>query len=567
MGSECARRLAGRLVSAAGLLALAGLAPAQPGEYRVVAMQGEPAVGAGTGVVFGSADFASAAINDAGQVAFKAGLAGPGVDSGNDVGVWLKGAGTLEMVARKGEPAPGCGPGVVFESLGGPRLNEAGIVGLSAILSGPAVDETNDVALFAYRGGTLELVAREGDPAAGIADATYAQVRFGGLDSAGRIVFGAPLAGPGVTADNDTGLWIGAPGDVVLLAREGDTAPTEPPTIFGPLPVGEIATNDAGHVAFVSGNAIWSNRGGTLEPVITAPQALSDGTSLVGLPGTPLLNDAGGLAFRANVVPAGSVFSVNGLCAEDGASSFLVAAYRHQAPGFADGVEFGQFFGPVLCSEPGTTFVNNTSGPGLPAGGLWGVWAQRDGVLAPVALDGDPAPGTAAAFEDMNSAVLWSNEAGQVAFAASAGGGSFAESIWMTDDAGVLRPLLPHLALVDVDDDPAIEELHRFHAFPLQPHLPTDGELNNAGELVLVGHSEEDGRRLLIVAKLGEPCACELDGDAAQVDVFDLLAYLDAWFAGDAAAELTGDDPAAVDVFDLLTYLDCWFPASAGGGC
>jgi hypothetical protein len=60
-------------------------------------------------------------------------------------------------------------------------------------------------------------------------------------------------------------------------------------------------------------------------------------------------------------------------------------------------------------------------------------------------------------------------------------------------------------------------------------------------------------------------CACELDGNAAQVDVFDLLSYLDLWFAGDAAAELDG--AAGVDVFDLLAYLDCWFPASAGADC
>ncbi len=60
-------------------------------------------------------------------------------------------------------------------------------------------------------------------------------------------------------------------------------------------------------------------------------------------------------------------------------------------------------------------------------------------------------------------------------------------------------------------------------------------------------------------------CACETDGNAAQVDVFDLLAYLDGWFASDAAADIDG--AAGVDVFDLLFFLDCWFPASAGAAC
>src|SRR5690606_34946350 len=53
-------------------------------------------------------------------------------------------------------------------------------------------------------------------------------------------------------------------------------------------------------------------------------------------------------------------------------------------------------------------------------------------------------------------------------------------------------------------------------------------------------------------------CAADLDGTGG-VDVFDLLAYLDLWFAADVAAERTGDDPAVIDVFDLLVYLDAWF--------
>lgn len=52
------------------------------------------------------------------------------------------------------------------------------------------------------------------------------------------------------------------------------------------------------------------------------------------------------------------------------------------------------------------------------------------------------------------------------------------------------------------------------------------------------------------------PCAADLDQDE-DADVFDLLAYLDLWFAADPAADLTDD--ASVDVFDLLMYLDGWF--------
>src|SRR5690606_13420022 len=49
-----------------------------------------------------------------------------------------------------------------------------------------------------------------------------------------------------------------------------------------------------------------------------------------------------------------------------------------------------------------------------------------------------------------------------------------------------------------------------------------------------------------------EGCPADLDGNQT-VDVFDLLAYLDLWFAADTAADLDGNE--AVDVFDLLAYL------------
>jgi hypothetical protein len=63
----------------------------------------------------------------------------------------------------------------------------------------------------------------------------------------------------------------------------------------------------------------------------------------------------------------------------------------------------------------------------------------------------------------------------------------------------------------------------------------------------------------------GPACACETDGDANQVNVFDLLSYLDLWFPSAPAADIDGT--AGVNVFDLLFYLDCWFPASAGNPC
>lgn len=54
-----------------------------------------------------------------------------------------------------------------------------------------------------------------------------------------------------------------------------------------------------------------------------------------------------------------------------------------------------------------------------------------------------------------------------------------------------------------------------------------------------------------------EPCTADLTLDD-QIDVSDLLMYLDMWFPGLPGADLA--PPAGeVDVFDLLEYLDAWF--------
>ncbi len=54
----------------------------------------------------------------------------------------------------------------------------------------------------------------------------------------------------------------------------------------------------------------------------------------------------------------------------------------------------------------------------------------------------------------------------------------------------------------------------------------------------------------------GATCAGDLTG-SGNVDVFDLLALLDAWGStGESAADLNGD--GTVDVFDLLILLDAW---------
>ncbi len=102
------------------------------GSLALVARTGSQAPGTPSGVYFsGDATvtaLGSPVLNDAGQVAFEAGLTGSGVDNSNFQGIWSERSGSLALVARTGSQAPGMPSGVNFSYLdfAGPALNNAG---------------------------------------------------------------------------------------------------------------------------------------------------------------------------------------------------------------------------------------------------------------------------------------------------------------------------------------------------------------------------------------------------------------------------------------------------------
>ena len=131
----------------------------------IVAREGAVAPGVGAGVSFDDLNDVSPVINDLGQTAFSAGIAGVGVVDANDRGVWSEGTGVLTVVAREGDQAPGAGTGVVFSEVlvleipwypGDPFqvpaflgtvINGVGQTAFAAAVSGPGVDDTPRPAL------------------------------------------------------------------------------------------------------------------------------------------------------------------------------------------------------------------------------------------------------------------------------------------------------------------------------------------------------------------------------------------------------------------------------------
>lgn len=277
------------------------------------------------GLQFGS--ISPPKLTAAGHVAFRCKVAGSGVNTTNDDAMFLHAGGALTLVAREGSAAPGLANVLVAQMSQSPMINQAGDMAFRSRLSGPGVDSSNDQAMWIHRNGALELVARTGDPAPGTLPGTnigtihenYA------LNASGTVAFAGVLTGFGVTTDNDFAMWTAGQGDPVLVARKGDPAPSTPPgTHFGGFSVRFI--NASGHVAFqsqltgssiiaqVNDEGIWAqDETGTLRLVARTGDTLEVSPGDVrtisflqmaeiggGEDGRPTgLNDAGQVAFRA----------------------------------------------------------------------------------------------------------------------------------------------------------------------------------------------------------------------------------------------------------------------------
>jgi hypothetical protein len=143
----------------------------------------------------------------------------------------------IRPIALSNQPAPDTEAGTVFFTFDNPVLGGTGDVAFRAVVQLPGVSQTEG--LWQGNANGLGLVARQGDQAPdtdpgvtfrGIGGGT--PPTFSALNAAGEIAFPAILATDGgVDIFDDEGIWAGAPGNVHLVAREGDAAPGTGPDV------------------------------------------------------------------------------------------------------------------------------------------------------------------------------------------------------------------------------------------------------------------------------------------------------------------------------------------------
>src|SRR5262245_23382066 len=138
----------------------------------------------------------------------------------------------------------------------------------------------------------------------------------------------------------------------------------------------------------------------------------------------PVLNDAGQVAFRADITGSGIGSTNNqGIWSEGSGSLSLIARTGSHAPGVPDGVNFRidptlELFSPVMNSAGQTAFYGGLTDSNI------GIWSEGAGSLNLIARSGVQAPGAPAGVNLSFSAGLSSyhldwpilNDAGQTAF-------------------------------------------------------------------------------------------------------------------------------------------------------
>lgn len=367
------RRALVALVLALGAILLAAGGAAARVSLEAVAVAGQQAPGTPTGAVF--AIPSPPVLNEYGEVAFQSRLevGRGGVTSSDDDGIWLLDrTGSLLLVAREGDPAPGTPGGKNYGQIlgvtGVPRLNAQGQV---AFYSSYKQSATSTVLAVFGPSGAMDLTllaaaSSSWGSAPGVALSSFASFERPSLNDAGEVVFLADLADGigGVTSQDDGGMWgtLGG-GALALLYREDDTAPAEaggarwaafrPPRLNG---AGQLAFwaslrgtgvneyNPYSHWGPGPGGALsLLTRTGDLEPPGAEPGETPATLS------SPELDGDGAIAFYASLYTTpGTAYANFG---PDGAGAHtLLTRQGGQAPGLPAG---------ALFSWPGSASLND----------------------------------------------------------------------------------------------------------------------------------------------------------------------------------------------------------------
>lgn len=418
-------------------------AVAQP-VTQVVALTGRAAPG--TGANYG--DFNGApSINSVGQVAFVATLNGGSANSNNNLAVFAGQPSGLSLVARRGDNAPDNDAATVYRDVFTPAINDLGVVAFRASLNSGGTGNVDS--LYVGPISAPRMFAKNGNLVPGTTNLTYSS---GGYDltvlsDTSYSAFGAVLGGSGSSASTNSGTMFGTPSGFSMIARRGDLAPGAGGSRYGP--VGGAAVNDAGHVAFdanlndgvpdTGNKGIFHGPGNSPQLLVrtrTAAPGMPAGTTFSSL-GSPEINDAGHVAFGAGVT--GTFSGGASYVYRSATDVVLVSRAGDQAPGLAAGVTYAGGIADLAINDSGQgVFTVDLAGTGVTIDNDRSIFAGPIESPALLAREGSQAAGLPAGVRYGHSiSYLGLNDAGQIAFDGSITGTGVTSSnnyaLWIHD--------------------------------------------------------------------------------------------------------------------------------------
>ena len=388
-----------------------GLWVANHGSFETVAREGSAATGLPAGSLFGSFQFSIVPLNDSGQIAFTVYAVIP--DSVSKYGIWASDGDSLQLLAGVGGEAPGAIDDATFRSLSRrPTINRHGVVAFAASLSGNLYESNNAQSadgIWISDSDQPAAVAISGEHAVGISDeATFTSFLLSSylsLNRRGNVAFWGQHVPNGGPTQSGTGIWLGSPAGLGLLARSGQPMPELGPSATAQFGDGSINAHDT-----------------------------------VGMHGNFFNADG--------PVPNGDLI---GLADDDGLT--IVARSGVSAPGAGEGHTFISLaYEPSIGSGGHIAFYareRNEEGTILRDG----VWAGTPDALQLVAHEDDPAPGTEGTFGGFYRDTPAINRFGQIAFKnVLTNVSNNGSSLWATDLDGNLTLIARNGQFLEVAD-------------------------------------------------------------------------------------------------------------------
>lgn len=223
----------------------------------------------------------------------------PAIPANADEAVWYDdGSGNLSLLFREGSPAPGTAQN--FINLGGGLSSNISFnaMGAGVFLGKVNAPSTLDDVIYRFDEFGPQFVLRDGDAAPGFPGRVLNRVAGGLpiLTGDGQLITQARLAVgyEGTTPLNDDVLYLGTPGNLTPIVREGDLVPGQAGAVYSGV-FSRVAVNESGTLTMIVNpdpgpggvgigpfepTIVVSNTLGELEPIVTIDQPFP-------IPGSP----------------------------------------------------------------------------------------------------------------------------------------------------------------------------------------------------------------------------------------------------------------------------------------